>query len=78
MSDVQTRFHTDNDGRLIVERVQDVEPVLEDAKRRAIEGIHGSKEMRHVARIPKVLIEKYCKDNGLPDTTNPRDFMAGR
>lgn len=61
---VQTRFH-DDEGKLVVERVQDVEPILEDAKRRGIEGRHGSKDFRHVASLPFVLIEKYCNDNGI-------------
>lgn len=62
--DVQTRFH-DDDGRLVVERVQDCEPVLESAKRLHNEGVHGSREMRHVARFPKVLVEKYCNQHGI-------------
>lgn len=65
MSDLRTRFHPLNDGTLVIESVQDVEPIIEDAKRRHIEGLHGSKDMRHVARIPKVLVEKYCVDNGI-------------
>lgn len=28
-------------------------------------GQHGSKDMKHVANIPGIMIEKYCLDNGV-------------
>lgn len=64
MSKVHTLFHRDGD-KLHVERVQDVEAVLEQAKRLHIEGKHGSKEMRHAARYPRVIVEAYCNKAGI-------------
>lgn len=62
MSEVQTRFHLDSDGRgLAVERIQDVEPILERNKQlRTMEqrGDWG----RHVASIPCVILEKWLND----------------
>lgn len=53
------------DGLMHANVVQDVEPILEDAKRRHNEGVHGSSEMRHAAEIPNVLIEAYCNQAGI-------------
>ena len=49
----------DEDGLIVVNRLQDVEPVLEFAKAAHNEGAHGSSEMRHAAEIPFVLVEAY-------------------
>lgn len=63
---VSTRaFADDDNGRLVIQRTQDVEPILESAKRMAIEGQHGSNDMRHAARLPMVLVETYCNTNGI-------------
>jgi len=53
------------DGFIHANVVQDVEPILEDAKRRHNEGLHGGREMRHAAEIPNVLIESYCNQHGI-------------
>lgn len=64
--DIVNRLHFDETSeKLIVESVQDCTPVLEQATRLRNEGFHGSKEMRHVAKIPKVIVEKYCNDAGI-------------
>lgn len=66
MGDLVERFHYDEtDEKLIVESVQDCTPVLEQAKRLRNEGLHGSKDMRHVMRIPRVLVEQYCNVHGI-------------
>lgn len=52
---IQTKYH--NNG--VIERVQDVEPILNDCIERHNAGMHGSGDMRHAARIPNVLIEDY-------------------
>ncbi|QLG87649.1 hypothetical protein HQ393_04925 [Chitinibacter bivalviorum] len=57
---IQTAAH-DADDKLTIVRTQDVEGILETAKRKAREGIHGSKDMRHAASFPMVLVEKYCQ-----------------
>lgn len=61
---LQTRIHQE-DGLTVFESVQDCTAIAEDAKARHREGLHGSKEMRHAASLPMVLIEKYCNDKGI-------------
>lgn len=66
MSEIQTKLHYDasTDG-LIIERVQDVEQVLEYAKRQHLSGEHGGPDMKHAASIPAVLVEAYCNQHGI-------------
>jgi hypothetical protein len=61
---VQTLMH-EEDGKTIFERVQDCEPIMEQAKALHNEGLHGSSEMKHAAKIPFVIVERYCNDNGI-------------
>lgn len=64
--ELRQRFHFDEQtGATIIESVQDCEPIMEQAKRLSREGIHGSSEMRHVARLPFVIVEKYCNEHGI-------------
>lgn len=66
MSKIFTRFHRAHDSDTIaIERVQDCTPIAEEAIALHNAGIHGSNEMRHAARIPNVMIEKYCNDKGI-------------
>ena len=61
---METRFF-DDDGRLIVERIQDVEPILERNKRLLNSGHDGytpSRDMKHVGHIPNVVIEQWMKE----------------
>jgi len=62
--DVQSIIKIDDD-KLITGTVQDCTPIYEDATRRRNEGMTGTKEMRHAARFPAVLVEKYCNENGV-------------
>lgn len=62
--DVSTRF-VEQDNKLIISRTQDCTPIAEDATRRHNQGEFGSSEMKHAARIPNVIIEKYMNDNGV-------------
>lgn len=64
MGQVLTRIH-DTDNGLTVERVQDVEPVLDGCHARRVSGMTGSSEMRHVASLPLVLVERYCNTHGI-------------
>lgn len=65
MGDIHTEFHFDDaNSRLLVNRVQDCEPVMEQAKKIARE-LTPSKDVRHVARIPKVIVEQYCNRNNI-------------
>ncbi|MES2323282.1 MAG: hypothetical protein V4633_13540 [Pseudomonadota bacterium] len=62
--DLRTTF-AEQDGKLFVGRSQDCTPIAEDAKRRHNAGAFGSSEMKHAARIPNVIIEKYMNERGV-------------
>lgn len=53
------------DGKHVVGTVQDCTPIVDKARALHNEGFHGSSEMRHIASLPMVVIEKYCNDNGI-------------
>ena len=55
----------DQDGRTIIARTQDCTAIAEYAKAHHNEGNFGSKDVKHVARIPNVIVEAYCNDNGV-------------
>ena len=59
------------DGKLILGSTQDCTPIAEAAKALHNEGLHGSKDVKHVAKIPAVIVEQYCNDYGI----TYRDFM---
>ncbi len=66
---VQTRWHDDESaGQVTVERVQDVEPILDNNKRLLNDGTNGyseSKDLKRVASIPLVVIEQWMKKDGV-------------
>lgn len=63
---IRTEHHFDEmEGKGYVRRVQDVEPVLEEAKARASAGLVGNKDFWHMAELPFVIVEKYCNDKGI-------------
>lgn len=68
---VHTRIHIHGD-QTTFQRIQDCTPIAEHAKALHNEGYHGGSEFRHAAKIPMVIIEKYCNDNGIEF----REFMA--
>lgn len=54
------------DGETLVEhRSVDVEPVLEANKALRSASAFGTGEMRHAASVPGIVIEQYCKTNGI-------------
>lgn len=61
---LQTTLKTQDD-RLYVGRTQDCTTIAEYAKALHNEGHHGSSEMRHAAKIPLVIVEKYCNERGI-------------
>lgn len=73
MSEVATRLGF-KDGLMVVERIQDVDPILRQVKELAgvNHGRSASGEMHHAARLPMVMVEKYCNDKGV----SFRDFMG--
>jgi hypothetical protein len=70
MSDLKSIIDFE-DGKMILGSVQDCTPIAELAQAAHRLGEHGSSEMRHVAKIPAVIVEKYCNDYGI----TYRDFM---
>ena len=74
---VATRIHV-ADGTLAVERIQDCTPIAEHATRLRHEGQHGGHEMRHAARLPMVLIERYCAERGIEWAEWVRDPQHAR
>lgn len=66
MSDVATRIDF-KDGLMVVERLQDVEPILKQVKRLSDEngGKSASGELYHAARLPMIVVEQYCNNNGI-------------
>jgi len=62
------------DGNLITGMVQDCNAIAESAKAMHNAGFKGpSGEMRLAARIPLVVIEKYCHDQGITYEEYSRD-----
>ena len=62
---VSTLVKLNNDGSLTTGTFQDCTPILENAQSLHNAGSHGSSELKHAARIPMVIIEKYCNDSGI-------------
>lgn len=59
---IETRFHLDTNGRdITVERVQDVEDILEHNKALRTEE-QRSDWGRHIASIPNVILEKWLNE----------------
>lgn len=62
---VKSVVHMNGDGSMTLGTIQDCDAILENAKARSNEGLHGTSDMKHAASIPFVVIEKYCNDNGI-------------
>ena len=63
-SNLQTRYF-DEDGKIIIQRSQDIESVLEFNKQRNIEGHNRKSDMRLAGSIPFVVVEQWVKESGL-------------
>lgn len=66
-STVGTRMEVDAEGRLIVQRFEDVEPLIEHlaALRQDSDGKSKSGELYHVGDIPMSVVEGYCNEAGI-------------
>ena len=65
---VTTTFHYDPDGdKTIIETSQDVEPILEQNRRAQSlnDGYSPSRELKRVASIPLVVVQKWMQDDGV-------------
>lgn len=63
-SDLKTKYF-DEDGKIIIQRSQDIETVLEFNKQRNIEGHNRKSDMRLAGSIPFVVVEKWIQESGL-------------
>ena len=70
--DIQSIVKMDGDN-IITGSVQDCTPILEDATRRRVEGLHGTHEMKHAAKFPAVVVERYCNTHGITFADFMRD-----
>ena len=57
--DMQTQ-HYIQDDLLVVQSMQDCQPILDSCKARADAGATGSKDVKHAASFPMAVIESYC------------------
>jgi len=74
MTDVVEKLHyIEADDKLVIEQVQDVEPILE-ANKRAISENEGFKSevFNKVASIPETLALKWCREKGI----SYQEFLA--
>jgi len=64
---IETVLHRHNDGQgtITFETRQDVSGIVADAKARHNEGMHGTSEMKHAARIPEAAIDAYCNQHNI-------------
>jgi hypothetical protein len=69
--DVTTRTVIHGDVQTFI-RTQDCNAIADDAKARHNQGFHGSSEMKHAARLPHVIVEQYCNEQGV----SFEEFMA--
>jgi hypothetical protein len=66
MSAVRTVFHSDpGEGKFHIERIQDVEDILDWNKAAQNEKQTYAGTWRHVGRIPNVVIEKWMNEFGV-------------
>lgn len=62
---INTVYH-EQDGQVIVEKVQDVTSIIERNKRKFNESGGGRMgDLVHVAEIPMVLLERWCNEDGI-------------
>lgn len=65
-SGIDTKYHTQGDGSITIERVADVQNVLDRAAFLRNNGLtKTAMGDHHVGTIPKIIIEKYCNQNGI-------------
>lgn len=64
----ETLHHDESADTFVIQRVEDVEPVLEWAKGRYNEGIaNRHSEFRQIAEVPYSVLDIWGKARGLPD-----------
>ena len=75
---VDTNFISDDsEGKIHIERKQDVTPVIEENKIKQSlgEGVSKTKELNHVASIPLVIVEQLAKQGIMSPTGDIVDHI---
>ncbi len=62
-SQIKTTVH-EEDGKLIINRSQDIQRILDFNKERNIEGHNRKSDMRLAGSIPFVVVEMWLKESG--------------
>lgn len=62
---VSTRYIENSDGTAQIVRGQLVGAAVDACKELHNTGLHGSKDMRHLASVPPVVVEHYCNVWGI-------------
>jgi len=62
--EMQSTLHSQDD-LMIVKSMQDVQPIVDSCRDRIEAGATGSKDMKHAASIPMVIIEAYMNRLGI-------------
>lgn len=76
MSGVATRVHRDRSAGVVhVERIQDVEPILE--RNKLLQTMPQKSDWgRHIASIPNVILERWIHEEGVNYLALPGDEFA--
>lgn len=72
MSDITTRYFDHGDDGAVIVRHQIVGPTVDAVKELHNSGMHGTRNTRHLASVPTVVIEAYCNQRGI----TLREFAA--
>jgi hypothetical protein len=64
MSTVTTKLHHDGD-KVRIQRVQDCQPILDSAAALRSNGLTGTRDFRHVGRIPFAVLEMWLNEEGV-------------
>src|SRR6478736_4477735 len=67
----------EQDGKLVIAQTQDCTAIAEYAKQQQAIGNVGSSDMKHAAKIPEVILNKYMNEHGVTYhelMTNPVHF----
>lgn len=71
---VATNWQLDrNEGRVVVERVQDIETILDRNKYLQNEAQTWAGDWHHIGSIPNVVLEKWMNDEGVNILKMPAD-----
>jgi hypothetical protein len=68
-----TKYFDHGDEGGVIVRGQDVNPALDACKELHNTGMHGRPDMKHVASVPQVVIEDWCRKIGVRFSEFVRD-----